>query len=275
MRYRVIGRHRALTDDELRERFGYAFGGDRPDAAVLASLRRSNGAGEWVACATDDEGIAREELAKLEAARASDPALSVELLSDDATPVHSDGLGWCLWSDGRVSCGPLSWRPSRSLALSPPKSLSRDAHDLIGQVVRSASGAPACGWAALAAVRAVTAREKRSLARRPGQVNGAEFERLTVDTAEGPRELWCWWDADGKDYLLEVAGTLAEVEASAVEHVAEDDAARHAGVVDLVPEERGALSARAALGREPTRAEAERATSLWRAAWIRMSEGRL
>lgn len=275
MRYRVIERHRALTDDELRERFRWSFGGDRPDAAVLASLRRSNGAGEWVACATDDEGIAREGLRELEARAASDPALSVELVSDDAAPVHSDGLGWCLWSDGRVSCGPLSWRPSRALALSPPKSLSRDAHDLIGQVVRSASGAPACGWAALAAVRAVTAREKRSLPRRPGQVNGAEYERLTCDTADGPRELWCWWDADGEDYLLEVAGTLAEVEASAVEHVVRDDAAYNAGVVDLVPEERGALCARMALGRDPTPAEAARAVELWRAEWSRMSEGRL
>lgn len=267
MRYETIRRQRALTDAEIRERYGYFFGDDRDDEAMLASLRVSHGEGYTrTEVSTDDEATARAAFERLRSG--GDPTVTAELRIIDVTPVHV-GDRWCLWSDGRVSRGIITWQPSREMTLNPLRTLSRDAARLISEVVSSDSGDPSCGWAALARVREITGREVERLPQRVRQGNPPAIEHLTVDTDEGPRELWLWCCPEGEDYQLEVATTRAEVEALAIERTVEDDAGRLVGVVDVSPEERGAACVRLALGRDPTSKEAAGAWTLWASEWAR------
>lgn len=269
MRYEVILHQRELTDEELRARFDYFFGEGRDEAAMLADVRRTYGrAYDRAEAVTDDEAIAREAHAKLAARAAGDPTVSVEMRVADVRPVHTGGR-WCFWSDGRVTQGLLSWRPSRALTLDPPRGLSPDAARLVQEVVASDSGEPAPGWRCLTEVARIVTRETVArLPRRRGQVNAPTLERLAVETTSGGAgELWLWCDGHGEDYLLEVAETRAAVEAVALERVVEDDAVSLRGMVDVHPETHAAAVAAQALGRDPTPEEAARAVTLWRAAW--------
>jgi hypothetical protein len=272
MRFEVIECRRGMTDDELRQRFGWCFTADRTEEFVLTRLRHEYGASyKFVDCTTDDEGVANDAMMRINSrSHLHDLAMTAEVVRADASPVHVS-TRWCVWSDGYVSSGNHTWSPSSDYVRSPPMSLSDDARRLVDQVMRSCSGDPMCGWPAILSIRSITNREVRRVPRREGQIHPARFYRLAADTADGERELWVWVDTTGEDYLMEVSTTLDSVEARAVEIVCLDDAASHAGMLDLDPVQQATVCAREALGREPTPDEITRATGIWGAAWERKS----